>query len=314
LIVDQSMSVPDSFTTPVLFLIFNRPETTKQVWEVIQSVRPKHLYVAADGPRSTRPEDIEKCKQARAIVQPDWDCELKILYREENLGCRNAVSQAITWFFNEVEEGIILEDDCLPDPTFFNFCSVLLEKYRNEPSIMHIGGCNFQYGKKRGEGSYYFSKYNHIWGWATWRRAWESYDMDMKDYPLLKNQKTWREVFFNEYEEKKWRPKFQSVYDNKYDTWDYQWTFAIWKSKGLAVTPQVNLISNIGFDKNATHTISKNNLSSLKTMQIGEWRWTDTIAINQDADKYTFLKFQCTTLLFKLKFYLFEILALLRKV
>ena len=167
--------------SPILFLIFNRPETTKKVFSAIKEVQPPRLYIAADGPRSEQPDEADHCELARTIAtKVDWDCEVKTLFRDQNLGIRIAVSQAIDWFFEQEPEGIILEDDCLPDQSFFWFCKELLEKYRNDTRIMHIGGTNFQFGKNRTNYSYYFSRYAHIWGWASWRRAWEYYDEKLK--------------------------------------------------------------------------------------------------------------------------------------
>ena len=166
---------------PVLFLIFNRPETTIQVFSAIKKAQPNRLYIAADGPRPEYPDEVNHCKIARTIAtNVDWDCEVKTLFRDQNLGCRLAVSQAIDWFFEQEPEGIILEDDCLPNQSFFWFCKELLEKYRNETRIMHIGGTNFQFGKNRTNYSYYFSRYAHIWGWASWRREWKYYDEKLK--------------------------------------------------------------------------------------------------------------------------------------
>jgi hypothetical protein len=170
--------------TPVLFLIFNRPNTTEQVFEAIAKAKPRCLFVAADGPRTDKEGEAEKCQAVRDIIKRvDWDCEVKTLFREQNLGCKEAVSSAITWFFEQVEEGIILEDDCLPSDSFFSFCAELLEKYRDDKRIMMISGDNFQDGIQRGDASYYFSSVPWIWGWATWRRAWRLYDREMQTFP-----------------------------------------------------------------------------------------------------------------------------------
>ena len=173
--------------TPILFLIFNRLDTTEKVFEKIREQQPKYLYIAADGPRSDVPEDQEKCRKTRAIIDRiDWDCELKTLFREENLGCRNNAVQAITWFFDNVEEGIILEDDCLPDPTFFRYCEDLLSYYRYDMRVMHIAGSNLQQGFKSDNASYYFSHIPWVWGWASWKRAWKYYDVNISSYKKVK--------------------------------------------------------------------------------------------------------------------------------
>jgi hypothetical protein len=164
-------------------MIFRRPDFTSRVFEQIRNVRPARLYIAADGPRSGREGEQQLCIETRAIIeQIDWDCELKTLFREKNLGCKMAISSAIDWFFEQEEEGIILEDDCLPNQSFFRFCDTMLEKYRNDDRIRHISGCNLQHGKKWGTASYYFSNLTHAWGWANWRRVWKDYDRDLKLY------------------------------------------------------------------------------------------------------------------------------------
>ena len=190
------MMETNKFNTPILFLIFNRPDTTFKVFEEIRKIKPAKLYIAADGPRPNVIGEEEKCTASRNIIkQVDWDCDVKTLFREKNLGCKIAVSSAISWFFENVEEGIILEDDTFPTQSFFWFCQELLDFYRNDSRIMHISGNNFQLGKIRGEGSYYFSKYNHIWGWATWKRAWRFYDVSLNTFPIFVQRKVIKNIF-----------------------------------------------------------------------------------------------------------------------
>ena len=237
----------ESNKVPVLFLIFNRPETTERVFNTIRRYKPAKLFIAADGPREDKPGEKKKCERTRKIVEKiDWPCEVKRLYRDKNLGCKLAVSGAITWFFKNVEEGIVLEDDCLPDATFFNYCRVLLKKYHNDPKIMHIGGNNFQNGIHRGEknASYYFSKYPHIWGWATWKRSWKKYDADLRGWRKIKSNNIFGHMKF--IEKIFWSQNFDSVVMEVLDTWDYQWGFACKINNGLAIIPKVNLITNLG--------------------------------------------------------------------
>jgi hypothetical protein len=243
------------FNTPILFLIFNRPDTTEKVFEKIRELKPKNLYIAADGPRNEG--EIIKCNVVKNIVlnNIDWDCNLKTLFREKNLGCKYAVSSAIDWFFDNVEEGIILEDDCLPHSSFFDFSTLMLNLYRDNPKIMHISGDNFS--NIEINESYFFSKYAHIWGWATWKRAWNYYDVDIPDWPNKKLSLLSTVFKKSKTQQTYWRKIFDSVYNNQVNTWDYQWNYACFKQNGLAITPKVNLISNIGFTNNATH-ISKN--------------------------------------------------------
>jgi hypothetical protein len=246
--------------TPVLLLIFNRPDTTEKVIEAIRLYKPRQLFIAADGPRKGREDDIVKTTEARniALQKVDWECEVKTLFQEDNLGCGIAPATAISWFFNQVEEGIILEDDCLPTLGFFFYCGELLNHYRNNEQVMHISGNNFQFGKKWGRGSYYFSHYINAWGWATWRRAWQYYDFELKGSTPGKIDRLLSENLSSKDERRFWKAHFEEVKDGKRkDIWDYQWVYTIWKQNGLAVIPNVNLVTNIGFGSDATHTFNQ---------------------------------------------------------
>jgi len=255
--------------TPVAFIIFNRPETTKRVFAEIAKARPPKLLVIADGPRASHPDDAKKCAAVRAIIDGvNWDCDVLKNYSDVNLGCKRRVSSGLDWVFDTVEEAIILEDDCLPHPTFFRFCEEMLEKYRDDKRIAMISGDNFQFGRKRTEYSYYFSRYTHIWGWASWRRAWDNYDVDMKLWPEISDGGWLKDLLGDKRSVWYWKYIFETVYKGKINTWDYQWTFACWIQSALTVLPNVNLVSNIGFDSEALHTTEKNNLSNLKTEPI----------------------------------------------
>ena len=259
-ITTADFTPPHQLRTAVLFMIFNRPDTTKQVFEAIRKAKPPRLYVAADGPRADKAGEGEKCEKTRQIaMQVDWDCEVKTLFRDKNLGCKYAVSGAIDWFFENEEEGIILEDDCLPTQSFFWFCEELLERYRGDMRIMAVSGDNFQKGSTRNEFSYYFSRYNHCWGWASWRRAWLYYEKDMQSWPYILDNGYMQDILSDKTAAKYWGKIFEAVYKNKIDTWDYQWTFSCWIQNGLTILPNVNLVSNIGFDGDATHTTGKDN-------------------------------------------------------
>jgi hypothetical protein len=276
--------------TPVLLLIFNRPDLTQRVFERIREAEPQALFIAADGPRKDRPEDIALCQEARSIIdRVDWGCEVKTLFRDENLGCKKAVSSAITWFFEHVEEGIILEDDCVPDPSFFRYCAELLERYRDDERIMAISGDNFQPPGFDPGASYYFSIYNHCWGWASWRRAWRHYDGEIKQWPSLRGS-GWLEGWLGskpaaEY----WRRIFDRVHANQVDSWAYPWTFSCWSQHGLTILPAVNLVTNIGFDDRATHTVSdQNGLSKRPTKRLRlPLMHPDSLTVNYSADEST---------------------------
>jgi hypothetical protein len=245
----------DSLKTPVLFLVFNRPDTTKQVFEAIRKAKPPRLYIAADGPRNTKEGEAERVQEVRSIAtNVDWECEVKTLFRDENLGCKYAVSGAITWFFEQEEQGIILEDDCLPSQSFFWFCEELLDRYKDDLRIWHISGNNFQNGIKRGQSSYYFSKFNHIWGWATWANRWSDYDVEIKSYDTFVSNNIINNLFELDQDKKYWSFIFEKVFKGEIDTWDYQWTYTVWINSGLSILPNENLVSNIGFGSNATHT------------------------------------------------------------
>lgn len=255
-------------TTPVAFLIFNRPDTTEQVFEEIRRVKPPKLLVVADGPRQDRTSEVEKCAAARAVIdRVDWPCEVLTNYSDVNLGCRRRVSSGLNWVFDTVEEAIILEDDCLPHSTFFRFCEELLEKYRDDERIALIAGTNYQFGRKRTNFSYYFSRYNHIWGWASWRRAWKDYDVEMNSWPEVRDGE-WLYDLLGEDVARYWMANFERAYTGKIDTWDYQWTFACWIHNGLSILPNVNLVSNIGFGEEATHT--KNSESKVANLPMEE--------------------------------------------
>ena len=281
---------PAPLQTAVLFLVFNRPDTTAKVFEAIRKAKPLRLYVAADGPRANREGEAGKVVKVRKIATAvDWPCEVKTLFRDENLGCKYAVSAGITWFFEQEEQGIILEDDCLPHPEFFGFCATLLDRYANDEQLFQITGQNFQNGIRRGESSYYFSRYNHIWGWASWRRAWQKADMNIRFWPVWKASSGWRGFWPDSVARKYWEKIFDRMYRAEIDTWDYPWTASVWYHGGLTATPNVNLVSNIGFGDDATHTTSKNNThANLPTQSIGEITHPKSVTQNAVADRWVF--------------------------
>ena len=275
--------------TPLLLIVFNRPEETFRVFEQIRKAQPEKLFIAADGPRENKIGENEKCQVVRTITDKiDWKCEVIKLFQDKNLGCKIAVSSALTWFFKNVEEGIILEDDCLPSPDFFTFCEDLLEKYRNNAKIMHISGANYQFGKKYGNASYYFSNYPHIWGWASWRRAWEKYDVNLADLDEFKKNKSIRKIATEPKEQEYWLKRFESVKKGEFDTWDYQWVFACWNNEGVSVSPNYNLVTNIGFGNEATHTISETPIANMLLEKLGTIIHPTKILINRKADNFIF--------------------------
>lgn len=259
----------------VLFLVFNRPDTTARVFEAIREARPPRLYLAADGPRSNREGEAALAAETRRIaLAVDWDCEVKTLFRDENKGCKLAVSEAITWFFDHEERGIILEDDCLPAPDFFRFCDEMLERFQHDPRVMQVSGDNFvsQAPRLQFGSSYYFSVFGHIWGWATWRRAWKGYDVNMSSWSASHGRFLLEKVFpDNRPMRRIWAETFSNMAAGKVNTWDYQWIHHCWVSGGLSCVPGVNLISNIGFDERATHTTDAE--SRLAGLPVGTLAW-----------------------------------------
>lgn len=286
--------------TAVLFLVFNRPEMTSKVFEAIRQARPERLFVAADGPREHKPGEAEKCRQVRQIATAvDWNCEVMTLFREENLGCGPAVAEAITWFFSHVEEGVILEDDCLPSQDFFRFCSVLLEYYRTDTRIMQIGGNNLLPEEYRDrEYSYFFSNHNYIWGWATWRRAWNLFTYDMKYYDEV-TLKRYHDKYFQSFDEQDY---FEYVFDRTYlgvddpTSWDYQWQFSRMLHAGLTIVPSSNLVLNRGYGSDATHTVNENGLISGLKLEPMEFplKHPEFVMVDRERDSVIFRNL-CTT-------------------
>jgi hypothetical protein len=249
--------------TPVAFLIFNRPDTTARVFAEIARARPPKLLVVADGARADRPGEREACRAAREVVERvDWSCEVLTDFAEENMGCRRRVSRGITWVFEQVEEAIILEDDCLPDPSFFPFCEELLARFREDERVMMVSGDNFQFGRRRTPYSYYFSRMMHIWGWATWRRAWRHYDVDLRLWAELRETSWLADLLGDDEAAAFWRDTFDKT-SAGHDTWDFQWVFTCWAQNGLAALPARNLVSNIGFGVAATHTKAETRAANL---------------------------------------------------
>jgi hypothetical protein len=238
---------------PVLFILFNRPETTFRVFEAIRGARPRRLFVAGDGPRPNRPGEKERCETARTVLRKiDWDCEVSTLFRDHNVGLKKAVSSAVDWFFEQVPEGIILEDDCLPTASFFGFCQDLLARHRMDSRVMGITGDNFQDGRRYGNATYYYSRLCTVWGWATWRRAWQHFDLAMTTFPQFRREKRIRSLFPDPAVQEFWMEKMQDVYDGG-TSWSFAWVHAMLAQDGLCATPNVNLVSNIGFGPGAVH-------------------------------------------------------------
>ena len=243
-------------TPPILFMIFRRPKNTAAVFETIRAARPERLFVAADGPRPDRPDDVGMCAEARAVIDGvDWPCEVHRLFHEKNLGCGVAVHEALKWFFGQVEEGVVLEDDIVADPTFFPYCAALLERYRHDPRVMMIAGYN-PLTYRVGDGDYFASAVSQIWGWASWRRAIDMFDFEMKSYPEFKAKGRLKESLVSKLQRDHFEREFD-IYHDMYQkgtpvNWDHQWMYSLLNNRGICLVPRDNLVRNIGFGPDST--------------------------------------------------------------
>ncbi|HUR41091.1 MAG TPA: glycosyltransferase family 2 protein [Verrucomicrobiae bacterium] len=242
-------------TSPVLLLVFNRPATTRRVLEALRVARPPRLLVVADGPRSEHPDDERLCEETRALFDdPGWPCEVTTEFSSVNLGCRMRCISGLDWAFAREDRAIVLEDDCVPHPTFVPFCSELLERYRDDERVHMIRGTNFLRGRRLSRDSYYSSRFCNIWGWATWARAWRHYDGEMRRWPQMRDN-AWLESYLpSPAMAKLARYFFEETYAGRLDAWDYQWVFAGWLRNAHCLVPATNLVTNIGFGIDATHT------------------------------------------------------------
>jgi len=286
---------PHALSTAVLFLVFNRLDTTEQVFHAIRQAKPPRLYIAADGARANKQGEARNVQAVRDYIMQniDWECEVKTLFRDQNLGCKYAVSGAITWFFDHEEQGIILEDDCLPSQSFFWYCEELLERYEDDKSVYLVSG------DSRGPDSfgmredYGFCRYPMIWGWASWASVWKNYDPELLDWPQQRKSlppsiSTYKStVIF-------WRNIFERLHNGKIDTWDYQFSYLLLKNGGKSIVPKVNLITNIGFGVEATHTTSaESNSANRKRYEISipldhSPNQTSEMKINAFYDEFEF--------------------------
>ena len=278
------------FDIPILLILFNRPEKTQQLSDVIKKIKPRYLYVCCDGPRNNNTHDIKLCSDVRKIFDKiDWECNFNKIYNEKNKSCKINVIESINWFFKNEEKGIILEDDCIPDLTFFNFCKILLEKYEFNEHIMQINGhCNNQ--SSPNNETYYFSKLNSTWGWATWKRAWNKFTTKMDDFVEKKNTKAIN-LFYQNNDISEWMQKyFEKTFNGEDKIWSLNWAYCILKSDGLTISPFKNLVYNSGFDGSGTSGSSKqfNKFSDIKVNSINEINHPNKIYYNKIFDENFF--------------------------
>jgi hypothetical protein len=256
--------------TPILFLVFNRLSTTKQVFEEIRKAKPSQLFIASDGGKNVKEKIVVEQIRRFVLNSIDWKCKVRKLFRQKNLGCKYAVSEAIIWFFKHVKQGIILEDDCLPSQSFFPFCEAMLEKYKDVEDIAMICGTNVE-GVSKIIGDFFFSNSFNIWGWATWRRAWKDYDINMKEWKKYRASLKFLDITKGEslfQKIKSWKD-YQACYTNKADTWDFQWDLHCLLNDKLSVIPQKNLITNIGM--NGCHMKGKKGFSIKRYEMTGDF-------------------------------------------
>lgn len=240
----------------VLIIAWRRPCETERVIDAISRVKPRKIYFACDGARRNNNEEELKVHKTRSLTRKiDWDCILRTRFSEENQGCKTGVNSAIDWFFQSETEGIVIEDDCIPSQDFFGFCSVMLEQYRSDKRIWSISGTRFSETMSNENDAYYFSRYTHSWGWATWKDRWDCHDKEMEDWADGETRRMVRESFPTRSEWRHWRKIWNGLYySSKPDTWDYQWSLSARMAGALTIIPKVSLVANIGFSEDATHT------------------------------------------------------------
>jgi hypothetical protein len=274
-------------SAPIAYIIFNRPRHTRKTFAAIREQMPLQLFIIADGPREGHPEDVEGCREVREIVETiDWPCTVHRNYSDINLGCKRRVSSGLDWVFSQVDRAIILEDDCVASREFFSFCDALLEFYKNNEKVWVVNGNSYQPQRPRGDGSYYFSKYPDCWGWATWRRAWQHYQGELPFIEEWKKSPRWQECFPARAEQRYWARKFKLAQQGKIDTWDYQWIACEMYGGGLAATPNANLVKNIGFDAEGTHTTGLDEGFDYEITLLGSMIHPSGIKADVQADEF----------------------------
>ena len=307
----MSSALPPPLATPVLLLLFNRPDTTREVLAAIRRARPTRLYVAADGPRPGHPTDAAACAAARAVVLEgvDWPCEVRTQLRTQNLNCGLGPATAISWFFEHEEAGIILEDDCVPAFSFFGYCQELLARYAHDTRVMHIGGNNFSREARQSQPaaaeSYYFSMQVNSWGWATWRRAWQLFDFQLADFESLRQRGRLAGLYSSALETRYRLAKIESVLrlPAPAHVWDYQWHFAIAINSGLCIVPAVNLVGNVGFGTQGTHTLNaEDDLANVPTTELAlPLRHPAHVLPDRPRDRQRFREFLASRVAAKLR-------------
>ncbi|TWU08264.1 glycosyltransferase family 2 protein [Stieleria varia] len=271
----------------VVFLTFNRPDSAARALRHIRLAQPEHLFFVSDGARDDRPDEESLVRETRALVDTvDWPCRVHRIFAQQNMGCAQRVSSAVTKALETVDRVVVLEDDCVPDPTFFGYCQTLLDRYADDQRVMSITGNNFQLGRSRTECSYYFSKYAHCWGWATWRRAWQHFDLSLSRWPDIRDSGQLAAICPDPYELEYWTDNFDRVFAGQINSWAFPWNLACWLNHGLVATPNVNLVSNVGCGDDATHTRKRTSVIGLPTQALGSMRHPERVMQNVAADRF----------------------------
>lgn len=274
-----------SLKSAVVLIIYKRSVNFIDIINALKNVKPSKLYIIADGPK---PGDKDECLKTRDTLEKiiNWPCVIHKNYSNINMGLKKRFNSGISWVFEKEDRAIFIEDDCIPHPTFFRFCDELLEKYKDNDNVLTISGDNFQFGKLNIKESYYFSRYPHVWGWATWKRAWSKYDPDIKDWENSSKYAWLSKVSTSKVSALNWKYIFDRMYQNKINTWDYQLTYMSLKNRGLNIIPTVNLVSNHGYDAAATHTKRKSRVMDMKVQEMKfPLSHPKTLEWNDRADK-----------------------------
>jgi len=272
--------------TSVVLIIYKRYQNLLAITDVLRKVKPAKIFIIADGPKNKTEKLLTDKTRKNLELLLDWPCMILKNYSKNNLGLKERFSSGISWVFEQTDRAIFLEDDCIPDPTFFRYCDELLEKYQNDNRVMTISGNNFQFGKNTVPSSYYFSRYPHVWGWATWKRVWDHYDSNITTWPEQSNTSWLRGVTGGLIISKFWKYIFNRLFEGKINTWDYQLTYASFKNNGLNIIPSVNLVTNVGYGADSTNIKTKNKTISVPTtpMQF-PLIYPKDFAINDTADQ-----------------------------
>lgn len=273
--------------TPVGLCIFDRPDLTEVVFRAIAQAKPRRLFVFADGPRSAA--EAELCARARAVTEKvDWDCDVEYDLSDVNLGCRRRTASGIDWVFSEVDEAIILDDDCVPDPTFFPFCEAMLEHYRDDTRVMMVSGCNYLERWKEDRQSYHFSSFGSVWGWASWKRSWKFYEITMAAWGDDEVKARIRDFLGDDEVFAVQARRFDRLYADPGDrhSWDLPWMVARLAQSGLAVVPAVNLISNRGNTGDGRGVPPAHPLANLRTApMMFPLRFQEAVAVDRTYDR-----------------------------